>query len=78
MDDVKVFGLVALLTGLVAAGGAVGGRGGMALAFIMAGGMNFGMFRLSSTTAPAMYGAEIRGRPLARAGALRRALVPVD
>jgi heat shock protein HtpX len=63
MDNVKVFGLMALLTGLVvAAGGAVGGQGGMVLAFVMAGAMNFGMYWLSSTMVLKMYGAQIVDR----------------
>ena len=58
MNNVKVFGLMALLTGLaVAAGGALGGQSGMTLAFVMAGGMNFVMYWASSSMVLRMYGA---------------------
>lgn len=60
MNNVKVFGLMALLTGLVVAlGGAVGGQGGMLIAFLMAGVMNFGMYWFSSTMVLKMYGAQV-------------------
>jgi heat shock protein HtpX len=60
MNNIKVFGLMALLTGLVVAvGGAVGGQSGMVLAFGMAGAMNFGMYWFSSSMVLKMYGAEI-------------------
>ena len=56
MNNIKVFGLMALLTGLVVAlGGAVGGQSGMVLAFVMAAVMNVGMFWLSSTMVVRMY-----------------------
>ncbi len=51
---------MALLTGLVVAGGgAEGGQSGMVLAFGMAGAMNFGMYWFSSSMVLKMYGAEI-------------------
>ncbi|MDQ3309375.1 MAG: zinc metalloprotease HtpX [Gemmatimonadota bacterium] len=60
MNNIKVFGLMALLTGLVVAGGgAEGGQSGMVLAFGMAGAMNFGMYWFSSSMVLKMYGAEI-------------------
>lgn len=59
MNNVKVFGLMALLTGLVvAAGGALGGQGGMLIAFVMAGAMNFFMYWTSSSMVLRMYGAQ--------------------
>ncbi|MDP9349575.1 MAG: zinc metalloprotease HtpX, partial [Gemmatimonadota bacterium] len=63
MNNVKVFGLMALLTGLVvAAGGAVGGQGGMMIAFLMAGAMNFIMYWTSSSMVLRMYGAQVVDR----------------
>ncbi|HEX6909640.1 MAG TPA: M48 family metalloprotease, partial [Longimicrobium sp.] len=71
MNNVKVFGLMALLTALVAAvGGAVGGRGGLVIALLLAGVMNllaywnsarmvlrmYGAQEVSSQSAPALYG----------------------
>ena len=59
MNNVKVFGLMALLTALVVAiGGGVGGQSGMMIAFLMAGGMNFLMYWMSSTMVLRMYGAQ--------------------
>ncbi|MDQ3606014.1 MAG: M48 family metalloprotease, partial [Gemmatimonadota bacterium] len=59
MNNVKVFGLMALLTGLVvAAGGAVGGQSGMVIALVMAGAMNFIMYFASGTMVLRMYGAK--------------------
>ena len=59
MNNIKVFGLMALLTGLVvAAGGALGGQSGMVLAFLMAGVMNIGMYWFSSSMVLKMYGAQ--------------------
>ncbi|HEV2131133.1 MAG TPA: zinc metalloprotease HtpX [Longimicrobiaceae bacterium] len=59
MNNVKVFGLMALLTGLVvAAGGAVGGQSGMVIALVMAGAMNFIMYFASGTVVLRMYGAK--------------------
>ncbi len=63
MNNVKVFGLMALLTGLVVAiGGALGGRGGMMIAFLMAGAMNFFMYYASSKMVLKMYGAQVVDR----------------
>jgi len=51
--------LMALLTVLlVLAGGAIGGRGGMGFALIMAGVMNFGSYWFSDKIVLAMYGAQ--------------------
>jgi heat shock protein HtpX len=59
MNNVKVFGLMALLTGLVvAAGGAVGGQSGMVIALVMAGAMNFIMYFASGTMVLRMYSAK--------------------
>ena len=59
MNNVKVFGLMALLTGLVvAAGGAVGGQSGMIIAFLLAGGMNLVMYWTSANMVLKMYGAQ--------------------
>ncbi len=58
MNNIKVFGLMALLTGLVvAAGGALGGQSGMLIAFVMAGAMNFIAYWTSSSMVLRMYGA---------------------
>lgn len=66
MNNVKVFGLMALLTALVvAAGGALGGQSGMILAFGMAGVMNLGMYWFSSKMVLKMYRAEIVDRAAA-------------
>lgn len=63
MNNIKVFGLMALLTGLVVAvGGAVGGQSGMLLAFAMAGVMNFGMYWFSASMVLKMYGAQVVDR----------------
>lgn len=60
MHNVKVFVLMALLTGLVVAvGGAVGGQGGMLVAFLMAGALNLGMYWFSSSLVLKMYGARV-------------------
>jgi heat shock protein HtpX len=59
MNNLKVFGLMALLTALVVgAGGALGGQSGMLLAFAMAAGMNFLMYWTSSSMVLRMYGAQ--------------------
>ena len=56
MNNTKVFGLMALLTGLVVSlGGAVGGQSGMVLAFVMAAVMNVGMLWFSGTMLMRMY-----------------------
>jgi heat shock protein HtpX len=58
MNNIKVFGLMALLTGLVVAvGGALGGQSGMGIAFVMAGAMNFIAYWTSSRMVLRMYGA---------------------
>jgi heat shock protein HtpX len=58
MNNIKVFGLMALMTGLVVAvGGAVGGQSGMLIAFVMAGLMNFFAYWTSSSMVLRMYGA---------------------
>jgi heat shock protein HtpX len=63
MNNIKVFGLMALLTGLViAAGGALGGQGGMILAFLLAGVMNVGMYWFSGSMVLRMYGARVLER----------------
>ncbi|HEX7238636.1 MAG TPA: zinc metalloprotease HtpX [Longimicrobiaceae bacterium] len=59
MNNVKVFGLMAGLTALLAlVGGAVGGRGGMAIALVMAAGMNLFMYWGSAGMVLRMYGAQ--------------------
>ncbi|HEX6037646.1 zinc metalloprotease HtpX [Longimicrobium sp.] len=58
MNNVKVFGLMALLTALVAAvGGAVGGRGGLVIALVLAGAMNLFAYWNSARMVLRMYGA---------------------
>ena len=60
MNNIKVFGLMALLTALVmAVGGALGGNGGMMMAFLFAGGMNFFMYFASSKMVLRMYRAQV-------------------
>jgi heat shock protein HtpX len=60
MNNLKVFGLMALLTALVvAAGGALGGQSGMLLAFVMAAGMNLLMYWTSASLVLRMYGARV-------------------
>jgi len=59
MNGLKTTMLMALLTVLlVLAGGAIGGRGGMGFALIMAGVMNFGSYWFSDKIVLAMYGAQ--------------------
>jgi heat shock protein HtpX len=66
MNNVKVFGLMALMTALLAAaGGALGGQTGMLVALLFAGGMNFFMYWGSASMVLRMYGA----RPVERADA---------
>ncbi|MBW3630195.1 MAG: zinc metalloprotease HtpX [Gemmatimonadetes bacterium] len=66
MNNVKVFGLMALLTALVMGiGGAVGGQGGMMIALLFAGGMNFFMYFASASMVLRMYGAQVVERPQA-------------
>jgi heat shock protein HtpX len=60
MNNIKVFGLMALLTALVmAVGGALGGNGGVMIAFLFAGGMNFFMYFASSKMVLRMYRAQV-------------------
>ncbi|HYH82939.1 MAG TPA: zinc metalloprotease HtpX [Longimicrobium sp.] len=66
MNNVKVFGLMALMTALLGmAGGALGGQAGMAVALLLAGGMNLFMYWGSAAMVLRMYGAH----PLERADA---------
>jgi heat shock protein HtpX len=59
MNNVKVFGLMAMLTALVAAvGAAVGGRGGLVIALLLAGGMNLLAYWNSARMVLRMYGAQ--------------------
>jgi heat shock protein HtpX len=59
MNNVKVFGLMALLTGLFAAvGGAIGGSSGIVIALLLAGGMNLFAYWNSARMVLRMYGAE--------------------
>lgn len=59
MNTLKTTFLMALLTVLlVLAGGAIGGRGGMTFALIMAGVMNFVSYWFSDKIVLAMYGAQ--------------------
>ncbi len=59
MNGFKTTVLMALLTGLlVVAGGAIGGKGGMTFALIMAGVMNFVSYWFSDKIVLAMYGAQ--------------------
>jgi len=60
MNNLKVFVLLAGLTSLfVAIGGYFGGQGGMMLAFVFAGLMNFVMYFASSKMVLRMYGARV-------------------
>jgi heat shock protein HtpX len=59
MNNVKVFGLMALLTALVAAvAGALGGQNAAVIALLMAGVMNFVMYFISGSMVLKMYGAK--------------------
>lgn len=59
MNTVKTTFLMALLTVLlVLIGGAIGGKGGMTMAFLLAGGMNFFSYWFSDKIVLRMYGAE--------------------
>jgi heat shock protein HtpX len=59
MNNVKVFGLMALLTGLFAAvGGAIGGSSGIVVALLLAGGMNLFAYWNSARMVLRMYGAQ--------------------
>lgn len=58
MNTLKTTFLMALLTVLlVTLGGALGGRGGMGIALVMAAGMNFFSYRFSDKIVLSMYGA---------------------
>jgi len=58
MNTVKTALLMALLTILlILIGGAIGGRGGMTMAFLLAGGMNFFSYWFSDKIVLSMYGA---------------------
>ena len=60
MNNLKVFVLMAGLTSLfVAIGGYFGGQGGMIMAFVFAGLMNFVMYFASSKMVLRMYGARV-------------------
>ncbi len=60
MNNVKVFVLMAALTALfMAIGGYLGGQGGMMMALIFAGAMNFFMYFASDKMVLRMYGARI-------------------
>jgi heat shock protein HtpX len=59
MNTLKTTFLLALLTVLlVLAGGAIGGRGGMTIALVLAGVMNLGSYWFSDKIVLAMYGAK--------------------
>ena len=59
MSNAKVFVLIAGLTALFAAiGGALGGQGGMLLALLLAGAMNFAAYHGSAGMVLRMYGAQ--------------------
>lgn len=59
MNTLKTAFLMALLTVLlVLIGGAIGGKGGMAMAFLLAGGMNFFSYWFSDKIVLRMYGAQ--------------------
>ena len=60
MNNVKVFGLMAGLTGLfVMAGGAFGGQSGMIIALVMAAAMNFFAYFASAKMVLRMYNAQV-------------------
>ena len=60
MNNTKVFMLMAGLTALfVALGGAFAGQNGMIVALVLAGGMNFLMYFMSSRMVLRMYGAQV-------------------
>jgi heat shock protein HtpX len=60
MNNIKVFALMAGLTALfMAIGGYIGGQGGMIMALLLAGGMNFFMYFASDKMVLRMYGARI-------------------
>ncbi|MBI4148189.1 zinc metalloprotease HtpX [Candidatus Woesearchaeota archaeon] len=58
-NQLKTVALLGLLTGLMlGVGGMIGGRGGLTVALVFAGLMNFGMYFFSDRIALAMYGAQ--------------------
>jgi heat shock protein HtpX len=60
MNNVKVFGLMAVMTALLGAVGAVvGGQSGLVMALLFAGGMNVFMYWNSSTMVLKMYKAQV-------------------
>jgi heat shock protein HtpX len=60
MNNLKLFVMMAGLTALFAAlGGYVGGQGGMLMALLFAGAMNFAMYYWSSSLVLRMYGARV-------------------
>jgi heat shock protein HtpX len=60
MNNVKVFGLMALLTAIVVgAAGALGGQSAAIIALVMAGAMNFVMYFVSGSMVLKMYGARV-------------------
>ena len=60
MNNLKVFVLMAGLTGLLMAlGSYFGGQGGMVMAFVLAGAMNFFMYFASDKLVLRMYGARV-------------------
>ena len=62
MNNIKVFVLMAGLTALfVAIGGSIGGQGGMLIALLLGGVMNFVMYWTSSSMVLRAYGAQIVG-----------------
>ena len=62
MERVKVFALMAGLTALlVVIGGAIGGRSGASVFFVLAALMNFGMYWFSDKVVLKMYRAKIIG-----------------
>ena len=62
MNNVKVFVLMAGLMALfVAIGGSIAGQGGMLIALVLGGAMNFIMYWTSSSTVLRAYGAQVVG-----------------
>jgi heat shock protein HtpX len=60
MNNVKVFGLMALMTGLiVVVAGALGGQNAAVIALLLAGVMNFVMYFVSGSMVLKMYGAKV-------------------
>jgi heat shock protein HtpX len=60
MNNVKVFGLMALMTALIAVvAGSLGGQNAAIIALLMAGVMNFVMYFISGSMVLKMYGAKV-------------------